>query len=78
MTHDITYTFRVEGMHCASCGLLIDDTLTDLPGVRRSDTTVRTGVCTVDVHAGHCSPEGVISTIGELGYSARLVERVPR
>ena len=22
-----TLTFRVEGMHCASCGMLIDDTL---------------------------------------------------
>jgi cation transport ATPase len=34
-----TYTFRVEGMHCGSCALLIDDALEDLPGVRSTLTS---------------------------------------
>jgi len=41
----------VEGMHCASCGLLIDDELEDLPGVRSASTSVRTGRTTVHLHA---------------------------
>lgn len=33
----------IEGMHCNSCGLLIDDELEDLAGVRSAATDVRTG-----------------------------------
>ncbi len=78
MTYDSTYTFRVEGMHCASCGLLIDDTLADLVGVRGSNTSVRSGVCSVDVHPERCAPTDVVSAIEELGYSAQLAEKVPK
>ncbi|MFP5377090.1 MAG: heavy-metal-associated domain-containing protein [Acidimicrobiia bacterium] len=28
-----TTELRVDGMHCASCGMLIDDAVEDLPGV---------------------------------------------
>ena len=38
---------NVEGMHCASCGLLIDDVLLDLPGVQSSITDTRSGICSV-------------------------------
>ncbi|MET9835538.1 heavy-metal-associated domain-containing protein [Streptomyces sp. NPDC006385] len=31
---------HIEGMHCTSCGLLIDDELEDIPGVRSSRTDV--------------------------------------
>lgn len=35
-------TFTITGMHCASCGLLIDDAIEDLPGVTTSTTNHRT------------------------------------
>ncbi|MFZ3493059.1 cation transporter [Streptomyces sp. 5.8] len=37
----------IDGMHCTSCGLLIDDELEDLPGVRSATTDVRAGRCVV-------------------------------
>ena len=40
-------TFAIEGMHCAACGLLIDDTLLDLEGVVDSRTDLRSGTCRV-------------------------------
>ncbi|WP_163568730.1 heavy-metal-associated domain-containing protein [Fodinicola feengrottensis] len=43
-----TYTFTVEGMHCGSCGMLIDETLEDLDGVVRSTTTFRANRATVE------------------------------
>ncbi|MEV8511463.1 heavy-metal-associated domain-containing protein [Dactylosporangium sp. NPDC051484] len=67
-----TITFRVEGMHCGSCGLLIDDTLEDLPGVSASTTNVRTGHTTVTLDPARVAPEQVITAIGQLGdYSAQ-------
>lgn len=65
-----THTFRVDGMHCGSCALLIDDTLADLPGVRSTQTRVQAGLSTVELDLTHSRPEDVISTIEELGYRA--------
>jgi copper chaperone len=65
-----THTFRVEGMHCGSCGLLIDDTLGDLPGVRSTQTTVKPGRSTVELEATQTSPENIIAAIAGLGYRA--------
>ncbi|WP_251072472.1 cation transporter [Streptomyces sp. ISL-43] len=42
----------VEGMHCTSCGLLIDDELEEIPGVRSSSTDVRAGRTVVRLEEG--------------------------
>lgn len=65
-----THTFRVEGMHCGSCALLIDDALEDLPGVRSTRTKMKQGLSVVELDSGQSSPEDVISVIEELGYRA--------
>jgi copper chaperone len=65
-----TYVFQVEGMHCGSCALLIDDTLDDLPGVHSTQTTMKKGRSTVELDLSLTGPEDVISAIGELGYRA--------
>ncbi|SFQ54342.1 Cu+-exporting ATPase [Amycolatopsis arida] len=65
-----TIVLRVEGMHCGSCALLIDDALDDLPGVLSTRTTLKQGRSTVELDASLSSPEEVIQTIDELGYHA--------
>lgn len=65
-----THVFRVEGMHCGSCALLIDDALEDLPGVRSTQTTMKQGRSTVELDASLSSPGDVIAAIEELGYRA--------
>jgi copper chaperone len=65
-----THVFQVDGMHCGSCALLIDDTLEDLPGVRSTQTTMKQGRSTVELDPSLTSPEDVIHAIGELGYRA--------
>ncbi|MFI7676317.1 heavy-metal-associated domain-containing protein [Actinophytocola sp. NPDC049390] len=68
-----THVFAVEGMHCGSCALLIDDTLEDLPGVHSTQTTVKQGRSTVELDPSQSSPEDVIAAIEELGYRAAPV-----
>lgn len=68
----VVHTFRVEGMHCASCALLIDDTLQDLPGVRGTETSVKAGRSVVELGDGS-TPADVIAAINELGYTSRHV-----
>ncbi|ADU09693.1 cation transporter [Micromonospora aurantiaca] len=65
------YTFSVTGMHCTSCGLLIDETLEDLPGVTRSQTSVRAGRTVVDLDEALCAPAQVAAAITAVGYPAQ-------
>lgn len=69
-----THVFRVEGMHCGSCALLIDDALEDLPGVRSTQTTMKKGLSTVDLDRGQTGLQDVIGVIAELGYRATLLD----
>ena len=71
----VTHTFTVEGMHCTSCGMLIDDALEDLDGVTSSTTRLRTGVAKVDLDPTRCTPDDVIAAIADAGYTARLGQR---
>jgi copper chaperone len=64
------HTFRITGMHCGSCALLIDDTLEDLPGVRSAHTSVKHGRTTVELDTAKSSPTDIINAITELGYHA--------
>jgi copper chaperone len=64
----------VAGMHCASCGLLIDDVIEDLPGVARSATDVTAGRTMVTLAEGAVvEPWVVAEAIAELGYPAHPV-----
>jgi Cu+-exporting ATPase len=70
--------FMVEGMHCASCGLLIDDVVEELPGVSASRTDVpraRTVVSlTEPLTAGrHEIVDRILAAIADAGYPARPI-----
>ncbi len=67
-----TYTFTVTGMHCASCGILIDETLEDeVPGVQRAETSVRRGRTVVTADDG-ADPAAIAAAITAAGYPAAL------
>jgi copper chaperone len=69
-----TYTFAVAGMHCGSCGMLIDEALEDLDGVRSSTTSLRAGKSTVELDPTRCGPADVVAAIAAAGYTGRLEE----
>lgn len=66
------HIFQVDGMHCASCALLIDDALEDLPGVARSHTELKARRATVQLDTAITDPQEVIDSITKLGYAAYL------
>jgi copper chaperone len=68
-----THVFEVNGMHCGSCALLIDDALEDLPGVLSTQTTVKQGRATVELDPSRSSADDVVRAIEELGYQASLI-----
>ena len=67
--------FAVDGMHCASCGLLIDDVVEELAGVISSATDVRAGRTVVTVSSGAgVDPIRIAEAIAGAGYTARPAE----
>lgn len=66
----------IEGMHCSSCGLLIDDELEDIPGVRSSHTDVKTGRTTLHLEEGaNVDVAVLVAAVEQAGdYRARLAD----
>lgn len=63
-----TTELRVDGMHCASCGMLIDDALEDLPGVASSSTNVRRKRTRVEYDPAATDLDAITNAITDLGY----------
>jgi copper chaperone len=70
MAITIRRTFSVQGMHCASCTLLIDEVLEELDGVHRSTTKLRKRRTVVEFDPATCTPDAIVATIAGAGYTA--------
>ena len=67
----MTRRYRITGMHCASCGLLVDDTLEDIPGIASSSIDARSGIAVIDVEPGSVIGDAAgVAAITSLGYVA--------
>ncbi|EGX61034.1 MULTISPECIES: heavy-metal-associated domain-containing protein [Streptomyces] len=64
---------HIEGMHCTSCGLSIDDELEDVPGVRYASTNFRAGLTTVTLAEGtEVDTSELVAAVRRAGdYTAR-------
>ncbi|MEU0042873.1 heavy-metal-associated domain-containing protein [Streptomyces werraensis] len=65
----------IQGMHCTSCGLLIDDELEELPGVRSASTDFRSKRTTVRLEEGAAvDTDALVAAVASAGeYKASLV-----
>lgn len=68
-----TVVLAIGGMHCASCGMLIDEAVEDLPGVLRSHTDTRTERTTVEVDGSGATVAEIVAAIEAEGYRATPV-----
>lgn len=62
-------TYRVKGMHCASCAAIIEKTLTKTEGVSSVEVNYGTETATVAFDASKTSPADLSKKIEPLGYS---------
>lgn len=67
---DATAAFSVTGMHCASCGLLIDDAIEEMEGVASCATDARRGRTVVRFDPACTSEEAIAAAIAQVGYRA--------
>ncbi len=67
---EATAAFSVTGMHCASCGLLIDDALEEMDGVTSCASDTRRGRTVVRFDPATTSPAAIAAAIAQVGYRA--------
>ncbi|MGI8973388.1 MAG: heavy-metal-associated domain-containing protein [Gaiella sp.] len=65
---------KLEGMHCASCALLIEEELEGLDGVEKASASYLRQRAEVSFDAAQVGVAAILETIGELGYEARVAE----
>ncbi len=70
MTH--AAQLRVEGMHCPSCPMLIDEELEDMDGVIESSTSLTKRSTNVQFDASRIDLARIVAAIQQLGYTATV------
>ncbi len=69
---EITQTFSISGMHCASCSTRIENVVGKLPGVRAAEVNLATETARIVFQKNQCSLRKIRETIAELGFEARV------
>lgn len=62
--------FKIEGMNCASCAMVIDLDLEKLPGIKSSNTQFAKGITEVEFDPSKVSEQTILETIEKSGYKA--------
>ena len=63
--------FQIQGMHCASCAMLIDGALEDLEGVKSASASYARQVVDVEFDEAKVSEVEIISAVEAAGYAAQ-------
>jgi copper chaperone CopZ len=66
--------FKVEGMHCTSCALLIDEELEETKGIRQSRTNYARQVAEVEFDEQQVDEEKIQAIIAQIGYKAQAIK----
>ena len=62
--------FQIQGMHCASCAMLIDGVLEDLPGVKSASASYARQLVDIEYDETKVSVETILSAVSDAGYAA--------
>lgn len=65
--------FKIEGMDCGACCMLIDGALEDIDGVKSSSTNYAKCECEVEFDPDKVKEKKIVQTIEEAGYKATAV-----
>jgi Cu+-exporting ATPase len=64
-------TLKIDGMHCMSCSMNIDDELEDTPGVIEADTNYAKGEAKVNFDPAKTNLGQLKKAVESLGYTVK-------
>lgn len=65
-------SLNVSGMHCASCAIIIDKSLSKLDGVRQASVNFSTSKASVEFDEKSLNEQELVNAVKSAGYSAEL------
>ncbi|MDP2638470.1 MAG: heavy metal-associated domain-containing protein, partial [Candidatus Levybacteria bacterium] len=72
---NITKTYPIKGMHCASCVGVTERALKKVSGVENAVVNLATGKTTVTYDESSCTPQQLAESIAKTGYKLELEEK---
>lgn len=66
--------FKVTGMHCGSCEILIKDELMEIPGVMEASVDAKTGIGFAKINNSKVGSEMILAGIERAGYKGTISE----
>ncbi|HLC49069.1 MAG TPA: heavy metal translocating P-type ATPase [Candidatus Andersenbacteria bacterium] len=69
-------TFSIQGMHCASCVVTLEGSLSKIPGVSQTHVNLATEKATVEYDPAKVTDQDFMKAVESVGYEARLGERI--
>jgi Cu+-exporting ATPase len=66
-------SFLLNGMHCKSCIKLVEATLSEIPGVKVTDSNFNNKTVGISYNPNITTPEILINSIKEIGYKAEII-----
>jgi copper chaperone CopZ len=66
-------TFRVEGMHCSNCPMIVESIEDDLPGIMQVSASYQKGQMVVEFDEARVSEEQIIAAVEKKGYHAEAM-----
>jgi sulfite exporter TauE/SafE/copper chaperone CopZ len=69
-------TVHIQGMHCRSCEILLEDGIKDLPGIRAVNVSHSKGTAEIS-YKGHLDISKVQAVVNECGYSCGEGKKAP-
>ncbi|MDO8523054.1 MAG: heavy metal translocating P-type ATPase [bacterium] len=69
-------TFSIKGMHCASCVMILEDSLKKVEGVTQAVVNLSTEKATVTYDSAKVTDEKLSSAVSNVGYQALIGEEI--
>ena len=64
---------NIEGMHCNSCTVNIEDSLMDVEGIQSAKIILQSKSGIIEINKDKVSEEKIINAIKDAGYEASIV-----
>lgn len=69
--------YNIKGMHCKSCEILLEKSISQVQGVKKVEVSQKRGVATVEFANGEASDALVARAVNEAGYSLGIGRKLP-
>ncbi len=69
--------YKIKGMHCRSCEILLENSISKIDGVKKVNTNFKRGIAEVEFSDNPIADELIAAAVKEAGYSLGNADKLP-